>query len=76
MALHSLPPLQGGPNFILPRVFVGGGVLICVAPPPPHQVMFLSKLSVLHGTRLAASISSKDKMTEWLYKVDKLEIRI
>ena len=35
MALHSLPPLQGGPNFILPRVFVGGGVLICVAPPPP-----------------------------------------
>ena len=50
-------------------------MLICVAP-PPHQVMFLSKLSVLHGTRLAASISSKDKMTEWLYKVDKLEIRI
>ena len=74
MALHSLPPLQGGPNFILPRVFVGGGVLICVA--LPHQVMFLSKLSVLHGARLAASISSKDKMTEWLYKVDKLEIRI
>ncbi|KAL5496466.1 hypothetical protein EMCRGX_G012759 [Ephydatia muelleri] len=40
------------------------------------QVMFLSKLSVLHGARHAASISSKDKMTEWLYKVDKLEIRI
>ena len=41
------------------------------------QVMFLSTLSVLHGARhMAATITNNDTTTEWLYKVDKLEIRI
>ena len=43
----------------------------------PHQVSFLSKLSVLHGAKQAAANNAAGiKMADWLYKVDKLEICI